>query len=128
MSALVGTGALLRLYLRRDRVVAPLWIVLLGALPLLYAVSIEGLYPTAADRQTFYVGTVAVPAQAALVGPIFGSSLGALVSWRSGLMLTLVPLAAILTVVRHTRGCRGRRGRRGAPRPRAPGGSPRCGR
>lgn len=104
MSALVGTGALLRLYLRRDRVVAPLWIVLLGALPLLYAVSIEGLYPTAADRQTFYVGTVAVPAQAALVGPIFGSSLGALVSWRSALMLTLVPLAAILTVVRHTRG------------------------
>ncbi|MEK8073805.1 ABC transporter permease [Rhodococcoides navarretei] len=98
-----GTGALLRLYLRRDRLVAPIWVVLLGALPLLYAVSFEGLYPTAADRQAFYLGTVAVPAQAALVGPIFGSDLGALVSWRAGLMLTLVPLAAILTVVRHTR-------------------------
>ncbi|MDI9893979.1 ABC transporter permease [Rhodococcus sp. IEGM 1381] len=99
-----GTGALLRLYLRRDRLVLPLWVVLLGALPLLYAVSFEGLYPTAADRQAFYLGTVAVPAQAALVGPIFGSDLGALVSWRAGLVLTLVPLAAILTVVRHTRG------------------------
>ncbi|CCQ13853.1 putative ABC transporter integral membrane subunit [Rhodococcus sp. AW25M09] len=94
---------MLRLYLRRDRVVAPLWIVLLGVLPLLYAVSFEGLYPTAADRQAFYLGTLAAPAQAALVGPIFGSDLGALVSWRSGLVLTLVPLAAILTVVRHTR-------------------------
>ncbi|AJW41347.1 tetronasin-transport integral membrane protein abc transporter [Rhodococcus sp. B7740] len=104
MKALTGTGALLRLYLRRDRLVAPVWIVLLGALPLLYAVSFEGLYPTAADRQAFYLGTLSAPAQAALVGPIFGSDLGALVSWRSGLVLALVPLAAILTVVRHTRG------------------------
>lgn len=104
MNALTGTGALLRLYLRRDRVVAPVWIVLLGALPLLYAVSFEGLYPTAADRQAFYLGTLSAPAQAALVGPIFGSDLGALVAWRSGLVLALVPLAAILTVVRHTRG------------------------
>ncbi|RMB79102.1 ABC transporter permease [Rhodococcus sp. SBT000017] len=101
---MTGTGALLRLYLRRDRLVAPLWIVLLGALPLLYAVSFEGLYPTAADRQAFYLGTLSTPAQAALVGPIFGSDLGALVSWRSGAVLALVPLAAILTVVRHTRG------------------------
>ncbi|OZC73730.1 ABC transporter permease [Rhodococcus sp. 06-462-5] len=99
-----GTGALLRLYLRRDRLVAPVWIVLLGALPLIYAVSFEGLYPTAADRQAFYLGTLSSPAQAALVGPIFGSDLGALVSWRSGLVLALVPLAAILTVIRHTRG------------------------
>ncbi|MCX6490212.1 MAG: ABC transporter permease [Rhodococcus sp.] len=104
MNSLSGTAALLRLYLRRDRLVLPIWVVLLGALPLLYAVSFEGLYPTAADRRTFYLGTEAVPAQAALVGPIFGSDLGALVSWRAGLMLTLVPLAAILTVVRHTRG------------------------
>ncbi|MCJ0892302.1 ABC transporter permease [Rhodococcus sp. ARC_M5] len=104
MNSLEGTGALFRLYLRRDRLVAPVWIVLLGALPLLYAVSFEGLYPTASDRQAFYLGTVAMPAQAALVGPIFGSDLGALVSWRSGLVLALVPLAAILTVVRHTRG------------------------
>ncbi|OZD62212.1 ABC transporter permease [Rhodococcus sp. 05-340-1] len=101
---MTGTGALLRLYLRRDRVVASVWIVLLGALPLLYAVSFEGLYPTAADRQAFYLGTLSTPAQAALVGPIFGSDLGALVSWRSGAVLALVPLAAILTVVRHTRG------------------------
>ena len=104
MNSLSGTAALLRLYLRRDRLVLPIWVVLLGALPLLYAVSFEGLYPTAADRRAFYLSTEAVPAQAALVGPIFGSDLGALVSWRAGLMLTLVPLAAILTVVRHTRG------------------------
>lgn len=103
MNAFAGTGSLLRLILRRDRVVAPLWTVLLGLAPLLYAASFQNLYPTAADRQAFYLGTLDTEAEAALVGPIFGSDLGALIAWRAGLLLTLVPLAAIVTVIRHTR-------------------------
>jgi ABC-2 type transport system permease protein len=98
-----GTTQLVRLFLRRDRVVAPLWILAMGLVPLVYAVSFEGLYPTAADRQAFYEATLRTPAELALVSPIFGSDLGALVTWRAGLLLTLVPLAAILTVIRHTR-------------------------
>ncbi|MBY6413014.1 ABC transporter permease [Rhodococcus sp. BP-252] len=100
---MTGTTQLVRLFLRRDRVVAPLWILAMGLVPLLYAVSFEGLYPTAADRQAFYQATLRTPAELALVSPIFGSDLGALVTWRAGLLLTLVPLAAILTVIRHTR-------------------------
>jgi ABC-2 type transport system permease protein len=100
---MTGVGALVRLFLRRDRVVLPLWALVIGLVPLLYAVSFEGLYPTAADRQNFYDATVHTPAELALVGPIFGSDLGALVTWRAGILLTLVPLAVILTVVRHTR-------------------------
>lgn len=99
-----GTLGLIRLYLRKDRVVLPLWIVVIGLNPLLYAVSFDGLYPTAQDRDTFYAATMRIPAQLMLIGPIFGSDLGALVTWRSGILLTLAPLAVVLTVVRHSRG------------------------
>jgi ABC-2 type transport system permease protein len=100
---MTGTLGLIRLLLRKDRLVAPLWILGIGLVPLLYAVSFRGLYPTPGDRQAFYEATANTPAELALVGPIFGSDLGALVTWRAGILLTLVPLAAILTVVRHTR-------------------------
>lgn len=100
---MTGTAGLARLYLRKDRIVLPLWVLVIGLLPLLYAASFDGLYPTAQDRQGFYEATTQIPAQLALVGPIFGSDLGALVTWRSGIVLTLVPLAVVLTVIRHTR-------------------------
>lgn len=100
MTGLVG---LIRLYLRRDRIVLPMWILSIGLIPLLYAVSFRGLYPTAADREMFYQATANAPAQLAMVGPIFGDDLGALVTWRAGVLLTIAPLAALLTIVRHTR-------------------------
>ncbi len=100
---MTGTLALIRLYLRKDRIVLPLWVALIGLNPLLYAVSLDGLYPSAEDRQGFYEATTQIPAQLALVGPIFGSELGALVTWRSGILLTFASLAVVLTVIRHTR-------------------------
>ncbi|MDJ0394621.1 ABC transporter permease [Rhodococcus sp. G-MC3] len=100
---MTGTLGLIRLYLRKDRVVLPLWVLVIGLVPLLYAVSFRGLYPAATDRETFFEATARTPAELAMVGPIFGSDLGALVTWRAGILLTLAPLAAILTVVRHTR-------------------------
>jgi len=100
---MTGTLGLVRLYLRKDRVVLPLWVVVIGLLPLLYAVSFDGLYATDQQRESFYAATSQIPAQLAMVGPIFGSDLGALVTWRSGVLLTIVPLAVILTVIRHTR-------------------------
>lgn len=100
---MTGTVGLVRLYIRRDRIVLPLWILLIGLVPLLYAVSFQGLYPTAQDRASFYEATAHTPSELAMIGPIFGSDLGALVSWRAGILLTLAPLAAILTVIRHTR-------------------------
>ncbi|WP_328387919.1 ABC transporter permease [Nocardia sp. NBC_00416] len=99
-----GTTRLLRLYLRRDRVVAPLWILLLS-LPLggVYLASIESVYPTAADRASFAATILASPAQLAMYGPIYDTSVGAVGIWKAGMFHTLIAVATILTVIRHTR-------------------------
>ncbi|MGW0180512.1 ABC transporter permease [Nocardia sp. NPDC003345] len=99
-----GTLRLLRLYLRRDRIVAPLWILLLS-LPLggVYVASIESVYPTAADRASFAATVLASPAQLAMYGPIYNDSPGAVGIWKAGMFHTLIAVATILTVIRHTR-------------------------
>jgi hypothetical protein len=48
-------------------------------------------------------------AELALLGPVAGSSAGALSVWRSGFLLVIVALASALTAVRHTRVEEGRR-------------------
>lgn len=99
-----GTTRLLRLYLRRDRIVAPLWILLLS-LPLgaVYVASIESVYPTAADRASFAATILASPAQLAMYGPIYNTSIGAVGIWKAGMFHTLIAVATILTIIRHTR-------------------------
>ncbi|MDX1892634.1 ABC transporter permease [Mycolicibacterium sp. 050158] len=103
-SNLSGTVGLLRLYLRRDRIVAPLWILLLS-IPLgaVYVGSIAAVYPTAADRSSFAATIMASPAQRALYGVVYGDSLGATGIWKAGMFHVLIAVAVILTVVRHTR-------------------------
>ncbi|MEV0108890.1 ABC transporter permease [Nocardia sp. NPDC050799] len=103
-TAFTGTARLLRLYLRRDRIVAPLWILLLS-LPLggVYVASIESVYPTAADRASFAATILASPAQVAMYGPIYNTSIGAVGIWKAGMFHTLIAVATILTVIRHTR-------------------------
>lgn len=103
MRALAGTGTLLRLLVRRDRLVLPMWVLPLAALPVFYAATIESLYPTATARRALAAGAAANPAELATLGPVFGSSLGGLTAWRAGPALALVGLAAALTVIRHTR-------------------------
>jgi ABC-2 type transport system permease protein len=103
MSAFDGVGALVRLVVRRDRVVLPLWVIVLGSLPGFYASATMSLFPTAAERATYAQGLRDTPAELALIGPVFGSSAGSLSVWRSGFVLVLVALASALTVVRHTR-------------------------
>ncbi|UQX09711.1 hypothetical protein [Candidatus Mycobacterium methanotrophicum] len=77
-SAFTGTLGMLRLYLRRDRVVLPLWVFLLS-LPLstVYVGSIEKVYPDQAARAAFAATIMASPAQRALYGQIYNDSLGA---------------------------------------------------
>ncbi|MFD8496067.1 ABC transporter permease [Amycolatopsis sp. NPDC059657] len=105
MNALTGTGALIRLALRRDRIRMPVWILVFAVSTIGAAAATAGLYPTAASRIEFSTSANAVPALVALYGPIYDpASLGAV----SMLKLTafgaaLVALLTILTVVRHTR-------------------------
>jgi polyether ionophore transport system permease protein len=103
-SNFAGSVGLLRLYLRRDRVVAPLWILLLS-LPLstVYVGSVDAVYPNAAARAAFAASIMASPAQRALYGNIYSDSLGAVGIWKAGVFHLLIAIAVILTVIRHTR-------------------------
>lgn len=103
-SELSGTGQLLRLYLRRDRIILPLWVLLLSVpLASVYVGSIESVYPTAADRASFLDSIMGSPAQRAMYGVIYNDSLGAVSIWKAGMFHTLIAVAVILTVIRHTR-------------------------
>lgn len=103
-SGFTGTAGLLRLYLRRDRIVAPAWILLLSVpLATVYVGSTEAVYPNAADRAAFAASIMASPAQRALYGNVYGDSLGAVGIWKAGMFHLLIAVAVILTVIRHTR-------------------------
>jgi ABC-2 type transport system permease protein len=95
---------MLRLYLRRDRVSLPLWMLLLS-LPLatVYIGSIEKVYPTQIARAGFAATIMASPAQRALYGQVYNDSLGAVGIWKAGMFHVLIAVAVILTVIRHTR-------------------------
>ena len=95
---------MLRLYLRRDRITLPLWVLLLSVpLATVYVGSIEKVYPTAADRAGFAASIMASPAQRALYGQVYNDSLGAVGIWKAGMFHLLIAVAVILTVIRHTR-------------------------
>ncbi len=99
-----GALGLLRLYLRRDRLVAPLWILLLSVpLATVYVASIEAVYPTQVARSTLAASIMASPAQRALYGRVYGDGIGAVGIWKAGMFHLLIAVAVILTVVRHTR-------------------------
>ena len=99
-----GTLSILRLYLRRDRITLPLWVLLLSVpLATVYVGSIEKVYPTAAARAGFAASIMASPAQRALYGPVYNDSVGAVGIWKAGMFHLLIAVAVILTVIRHTR-------------------------
>ncbi len=104
MDSFTGTGALIRLILRRDRVALPLWIGLIGLSAVGYARGFAGLYPTPELRRAFADAVASNPAELALLGPVFATTLGGLTAWRwSTPGAILVGLASLITVVRHTR-------------------------
>ncbi|WP_027932892.1 ABC transporter permease [Amycolatopsis thermoflava] len=105
MTALVGTRHLVRLALRRDRVVLPLWALVIGVLPASSAGAYDQLYPDAASRASLTTGMSANPSITLLYGPPFDlSTAGGFTAWRFGVFLPLfAALACIFTVTRHTR-------------------------
>ena len=101
--AFAGTWALVRLILRRDRIVLPLWVLPLALLPVAIANTIKDLYPTGAERQSYIDIVTSTPTFLALYGHAFGHSLGAITAWRLGGTVLFVGLASLLTIIRHTR-------------------------
>ncbi|MDQ4148404.1 MAG: ABC transporter permease [Actinomycetota bacterium] len=105
MRSLAGTGALLRLAARLDRVRLPIWIATLATVTVSTAFAFTSLVPDVASRLQFSAGVVGNPAVIALTGPLFnGTSIGGLTAWRvGGFGAVLAALMSLLTVVRHTR-------------------------
>ncbi|MET8845744.1 ABC transporter permease [Amycolatopsis sp. NPDC004625] len=100
---MTGTWTLLRLVLRRDRFLVPLWILGLTLAPAGYLSSIKAAYPDAASRQHFYDLNATSATFVVRNGPLYGSSAGNLLAWQCGFVPVVVGLIALLTVVRHTR-------------------------
>ncbi|MCX5438617.1 ABC transporter permease [Streptomyces sp. NBC_00569] len=101
---LAGTGTLLRLALRRDRVMIPVW----GAVVLMMVLSMPGslksVYSTAAERADIAQSMATNSSMRALYGPVFADSIGGLTAWRIGVYGGLfAAVMSLLIVVRHTR-------------------------
>lgn len=101
---LTGTLRLLRLAARRDRILLPVWIVTLGVLLLASVASIAGLYGAEADRVQYAVAVAPSVIARAFEGPIFGTSLGAILMTETfGMFSVLIAIMSLQAVVRHTR-------------------------
>ncbi|MEW9508755.1 ABC transporter permease [Streptomyces bacillaris] len=102
----VGTAALVRFALRRDRVRLSVWLTALTLGTLATAAQYEALYPTAEDR----AGVAALmdgPAAVVMTGPrhyLSNYDVGAMLGHQLlGFAVVLVGLMSVLIVVRHTR-------------------------
>ena len=99
MKTLAGTWGLVRLILRRDRLLLPLWIVPLAVIPVSYVQSFGDLFPTAESRDKYASNAGFIT----LYGELSGTSLGEFVTWRVGFVPVMIGLFSLLTVIRHTR-------------------------
>ena len=95
--------ALYRFISRRDRLQVLLWYIGLIGLTLAVALAFAELYQTEAERLSM-VMTMSNPAMIAMVGPIYGESLGAIMA-NNMLLFTALGVAVmnIFLVTRHTR-------------------------
>lgn len=104
MSAFTGTGRLLQLALRRDRVQLPVWI---ASLTLLHAFSVWSMFAVYGDdreRLELLVSTAVSGVALMFNGIVSGTSLAAATMSQTLLiMLTGVALMSTFAVVRHTR-------------------------
>jgi ABC-2 type transport system permease protein len=100
-----GTGALLRLAIRRDRIIASIWILLFVIMAASSSSASQDLYNTLESRVRAGNAVNNTAATLALYGRVFDpTSLGAVSLIKMGAMgAALVALVAIFTVVRHTR-------------------------
>ncbi|MBC9226210.1 hypothetical protein GL325_07760 [Aeromicrobium sp. 636] len=103
--AVVGTGPLTRLVLRRDRVRLPLWLIGITVLTGVSARAVAALYDTPAERAG-YAATVQDSAVSRLFGgvPRGVDTIGGILAFEIGSVASVtVALMAVFLVVRHTR-------------------------
>jgi ABC-2 type transport system permease protein len=105
VNTLVGTGSLVRLVLRRERIQLPVWILAITGIVAATAASFAQLYPTVQSRVEFAASIANNPSVLALSGPAQGlDTVGGMTEWKYGAVAcVLVGLMAVFTTVRHTR-------------------------
>ncbi|TDC63055.1 ABC transporter permease [Actinomadura sp. GC306] len=103
MSTLAGTGGLIRLILRRDRFILPLWVLLPVVVTVNLVAATEALLPTVADELQYAATTGTNPTFLALYGPLYSADVGGIVVQRAGFMPVVIGVISALTVIRHTR-------------------------
>jgi ABC-2 type transport system permease protein len=105
VSRLTGTGALVRLVLRRDRVRLPVWVLAQVALTGSSAFAVQGFYDTVEKRAGYAASVGSSGASIAMSGPpVALDELGGITVFEVNLTATvMVALMALFLVVRHTR-------------------------
>lgn len=101
---LAGTGVLVRLAVRRERIPLVIWIYALCITIIASFPTLKSLYPDEASRAAVAAGIGSNPAFLVMTGPVSSTSLGGLTAWRYGVLgATMIALMAIFTVIRRTR-------------------------
>ncbi|ADI08802.1 ABC transporter membrane-spanning protein [Streptomyces bingchenggensis BCW-1] len=101
---LAGTGTLLRLALRRDRIMIPVWALAIGMTGSSTLSRMKSTYETAADRANVAKDMNTNGALRSMLGVAFDDSYGALTAWRVGTFLAaFAGIMSLLIVIRHTR-------------------------
>jgi ABC-2 type transport system permease protein len=104
MSAFVGIRPLIRLILRRDRFLLPILTLLPAVMVGATAAAFVDLYPTDQSREQFATLMATNPGITAFLGPLHGTSIGALTFWRTVIVaVMLAALPGVFMVIRHTR-------------------------
>jgi ABC-2 type transport system permease protein len=105
MTDFAGTATLVRLALRRDRILLPVWIVVFVTMAAGSAQASMDLYPDVASRVSAGNTTNASPALVSLYGRIFDpTSLGEVSLFKlTSFGALIVGLLAAMIVIRHTR-------------------------
>lgn len=106
MSAVRGTGQLVRLHLRRNRVFLPVWLGSLLALIVAQAVGVEVAYNTPRAIAAYAANLGSSPATIAMSGPpVALDTFDGILLYETGLPALIgIALLAIFLGVRHTRG------------------------
>lgn len=95
----VGTGTLLRLFIRRDRFLSLVWILA----PFMLAVATASTFG-AMDLEVAIQDFISDPVISAMQGPVMTSTLAGVIVWRMmGLNVILLGIGSVITIVRHTR-------------------------
>lgn len=101
---MTGTGTLLRLILRRERIIAPLWILLLGSLAAGQAARYAKTFTGEGSIADFAAQMAGNKALLAFSGRVYSATLPGMTVWKiADTVFVLIGLVTILTVVRHTR-------------------------